>query len=93
VLRKFNKGKDISFPKLNYTFLTRFEHDHLKKGNALNGLAVFMRTIRAIYNQAIKSGLAEQELYPFKNYEIKSIKTRKRAISIEAIRAIQQLEN
>ncbi len=91
VLKKFNRNKDVSFADINYTFLTKFENDHLKKGNSLNGLAVYMRTIRAIYNQAIKSGLVEQDLYPFKSYEIKTTKTRKRAISIEAISAIQDL--
>lgn len=92
VLRKFNGGRDLSFREVTYSLLTKFEQAHLKKGRTLNGLAVYMRTIRAIYNQAIKSGLVEQEHYPFKSYEIKTTKTRKRAISMEAIRSIQSLE-
>ncbi|MBS1686601.1 MAG: site-specific integrase [Bacteroidetes bacterium] len=92
VLKSFNGGKDMSFRDITYALLTKFEHAHLKKGKTLNGLAVYMRTIRSIYNQAIKSGLVEQELYPFKTYEIKTTKTRKRAISMEAIKSIQNLQ-
>lgn len=91
VVKKFNKGRDISFRDITYSFLTKFEQDHIKKGNALNGLAVYMRTIRAIYNEAIKRKFVEQELYPFKSYTIKTTKTRKRAISMDAIRRIQGL--
>ncbi|MBS1619923.1 MAG: site-specific integrase [Bacteroidetes bacterium] len=92
VLKKFNSNRDLSFRELTYSYLVKFEQNHLKKGGSLNGLAVYMRTIRAIYNQAIKAGLAEQEFYPFKNYEIKTTKTRKRAISIESIKSIQNLQ-
>ena len=92
ILRNFNKGRDLSFQEVNLAFLQRLEYEHLKKGNTYNGLAVYMRTIRAIYNKAIKAGLVEQELYPFKNYSIKTNKTRKRAIRVEAIKSIQKLE-
>jgi site-specific recombinase XerD len=89
ILKKFNRGRDVSFRDLTYSLLTKLEYDHIKKGNTLNGLAVYMRTIRAIYNEAIKRGLVEQELYPFKAYTIKTTKTRKRAISMDAIKRIQ----
>lgn len=92
VLKTFTHGRDVSFRDLNYDFLVRFEQDNLQKGNSVNGLSVYLRTIRAIFNKAIKSGLTEQEFYPFKMYEIKGSKTRKRAISMEAIKRIQALE-
>lgn len=44
-----------------------------------------MRTIKAIYNKAIKAGHAEEEGYPFKYYKIRTGKTRKRAISLAGI--------
>ena len=79
----------MTFQELNYALLTKFETAHLKKGNSYNGLAVYLRSIRAIFNTAIKIGLVERELYPFLNYEIKTVKTRKRAISFEAIQRIE----
>lgn len=71
---------DLSFEEVNYTFLKKFETYHLSSGNGLNGLAVYMRTIRAIFNQAIKEGLAERNHYPFAQYKIKTVPTRKRAL-------------
>jgi site-specific recombinase XerD len=91
VLKNFTKGRDLSFRDINYAFLTRFEQWHMQKGNVINGLASYMRSIRAIYNEGIRRGQAEQDLYPFKTYTIKTAKTRKRAISMEAIKRIQAL--
>lgn len=65
VLRTFTKGKDLRFQDITYRFLTGFESDHYSKGNTPNGLAVYMRTIRSMYNKAIKAGLVEKEKYPF----------------------------
>jgi site-specific recombinase XerD len=90
VLKTYCNEKDLTFHELNTAFLKRFEIAHLKKGNSLNGLAVYMRTIRAIYNIAIKAGHVDREHYPFANYSIKTVKTRKRAISLEAIQRIAQ---
>lgn len=92
VLQNFNKDKDLTFQELNYSFLNKFEKWHLSKGNTLNGFAAYMRTIKAIYNKAIKDGMVEKELYPFDNYTIKLSKTRKRAISLEEINKIIELD-
>jgi integrase len=92
VLRTFNKDKDLSFQELNYAFLKRFESAHLKKGNTLNGLAAYVRMIKAIYNKAIKDGLVEKELYPFDSFHVKLSKTRKRAIGLDAIKKIIELK-
>ena len=51
-----------------------------------------MRTLRAIYNKAIKAGQAEKDGYPFKHYTIKTAKTRKRVISMESIQKIKELK-
>ncbi len=90
-LKKF-AGGDITFPQLNYLFLIKFEQNHMKNGNTYNGLSVYLRSIRAIYNSAIKRGLVDRSLYPFTNYEIKSTKTRKRAIGFDAIKKIFDLQ-
>jgi integrase len=88
VLRTYNKEKDLSFPQITYSFLTKFETQHLSKGNSYNGLSVYLRAIRAIYNKAMKSGLVEKELYPFTSYKIKSSPTEKRALPGDQIKKI-----
>lgn len=93
VMRKYQHGKDIRFAEISYDFLNKFETAYLsKEGNTRNGLAVYMRTIRAIYNQAIKAGIVEQELYPFALYKIKTEPTQKRAISFDKLQLIEKLE-
>ncbi len=80
VLRSFIHGKELSFTDITFSFLHSFEVEHLSKGNGINGLAVYMRTIRAIYNKAIKEGIAEVGWYPFIAYKIKHAPTAKRAL-------------
>lgn len=92
VLKEYNKGRDLLFKEVTYNFLSKFESNHKGKGNGANGLAVYMRTIRAIYNKAIKSGLAEKEMYPFDDYKIKTAPTEKRALDMEFIKKIIELE-
>ena len=91
-MKIFRNQKDFSFNEFNIDFLKKFETDYLSRGNSLGGLAVYLRTFRAIYNKAIKAGVAEQEGYPFRDYTIRKGKTRKRAISLEAIQKIKELE-
>ena len=92
ILRKFNQGNDLKFNELNYDFLKKFEEFHYSRGNSTNGLAVYMKTIRAIYNKAIKSGIISKEAYPFTNYRIKTTPTEKRAIDINSIKSILMLK-
>ena len=88
VLKTFNGDKDLSFPQITFQFLTKFETDHIAKGNSYNGLSVYVRAIRAIFNKAIKSGIVEKELYPFNDYKIKSTPTEKRALDWQQLKKI-----
>lgn len=92
VLKLYCNDKDLQFNELNYAFLKKFETAHLSKGNTYNSLSVYFRTIRAIYNKAIKDGVVSKDSYPFENYSIKNNKTRKRAINLEAIEKIKKLK-
>lgn len=89
---KNNSGNDLYFQAINYEFLKKLEVAHLAKGNSLNALGVYMRTIRAIYNRAIKENVAKQEWYPFNLYAIRKTKTAKRAIKKEDIQKIENFK-
>lgn len=91
-LKLFQPGKDLSFKDINYRFLTKFEISHASKGNNANGLSVYFRAVRAIYNKAIKAGIAEKELYPFTDYKIKSTPTEKRALDWPLLKKIIEKE-
>ena len=92
VLKTFTDNKDIRFVDLTYSFLMKFDTYHKKKGNGANGLAVYMRTIRAIYNKAIKEGFVERNLYPFFDYKIKTVPTEKRALEWSFLKQIIVLD-
>lgn len=88
-VKSFQNDVDLDFDQISYKFLTRFETYFLSNGNSINGLSFQMRTLRAIYNRAIKEGYASRDLYPFSSYKIKKEPTRKRAIRIEDLHNIR----
>jgi len=92
IVKSFTKNKDFNINDLDYKWLKSFENYHLKRGNSVNSLSVYLRTIRAILNRAIKEGLLNRDDYPFYKYKIKQEKTRKRAIDKEDIDKIKELE-
>lgn len=88
VLKTFTNEKDLLFKDITYSFLTKFENSHLSKGNSYNGLSVYVRAIRAIFNRAVKDGIIDKESYPFYDYKIKSVPTEKRALDVELLQTI-----
>lgn len=91
VLRTYTKGRDLKFTDITYSFLSGLELKHKSKGHGLNGLSVYLRAIRAIYNKAIKEGIADEQLYPFHDYKIKSAPTAKRALEWASLQKIIDL--
>lgn len=93
VLKSSINSADVKFNEINYDFLKGFERFHLSKpGNSLNGLAAYMRTIRSIYNQGIKRGFISKDAYPFKDYQIRTEPTAKRAMNSENLKKILALQ-
>ena len=74
-------GSDcIDFNEIDYTLLDSFRHQLLMDGIKLNSISNYFRTLRAIYNKAIKTKLISREHYPFSDLSIATEKTAKRAI-------------
>ncbi|MCH4552000.1 site-specific integrase [Aestuariibaculum lutulentum] len=85
-------GKEVSFEELNYELLDGFIH-HLKaSGLKQNSIASYLRSIRAIYNKAIKHKLVGRAYYPFSDITVKVEKTPSRAISKEAIIKLNRMD-
>lgn len=82
---------DISFNEINYELLDKFIH-HLKaSGLKQNSISNYLRSIRAIYNKAIKHKIVDRANYPFYDISIKSQKTANRAISKADIKTLISL--
>ncbi len=91
-LKTFRGTKDWPIRQLDYNFLLAFDTHYLAKGGQVNGLAAYMRGIKAIYNKAIKIGHVGKDTNPFDLYTIKKEPTKKRAIRRNAIDSIVALE-
>lgn len=89
-LRKFKSNIDkYSFDDIDYNFLLNYETFLRKTGCKDGGIGVYMRNIRATFNIAIKSKIAKQEFYPFKDYKISALKSQK----IKKALTKEQLQN
>ena len=88
--KKFRKDIDLTFNQLSYRVVKDFEESMLERKIKLNSISVYLRTLRAIYNNAIKDKTAQQSLYPFKEIRIKNEITSKRALTKEDITKIRE---
>ena len=77
----------ITFDKLTYKSLLELESSLYVSGMTTNGISVYMRTLKAIYNKAINLDIVGYEFYPFRKYKIKKVATTPRVLSILEIKA------
>jgi integrase/recombinase XerD len=85
-LSKFLGNKDCHFGVIDYRMLTNFESFMLKDGLKINSVSVYLRSVRAIFNKAIKEGIVGRDNYPFRDFKIKSERTRSRSMTVEDLR-------
>ena len=76
----------ITIDKVNKTWLILFEQFCFQT-MSINGYAIHMRNIRAVFNHLITEGIIVD--YPFKAYKIKKEKTIHRALTDEQLRLIK----
>lgn len=79
---------DLPYSSIDYQLLTDFEIKLRLKGLKTNSIAAYFRAIRALYNKAMKIGIAERVNYPFDKYSIKHEKTAKRAVAPELLKKV-----
>lgn len=90
-LVSFYGRDDFGFHEIDYSLLDDFALHLSKHGLKQNSISNYFRSIRAIYNKAIKSKVVERSFYPFHDISIKSEKTAKRAIAKDDIAKLKQL--
>lgn len=93
-LEKFSKINQLQFVDIDVAFLNKYE-THLRGiGNKGNTISIKMRTLKAVYNRAVKDNVIKPDYYPFNDYNVSKLKdtTRKRSISKEDIQKIIDLD-
>lgn len=89
----FHKDADLSFKNLNVTLIESYEAYLRGRGNQDSGIANRMRTLRAIYNSAIRNGIVKKECYPFDKFKISKLKGKglKRALSRQEVKKMLEV--
>ncbi len=86
-------GKDnLEFEAITYKFLEDFNTSMLADGMKINGVSNYLRTIRALFNKAIKDGTLEATFYPFTGFKIRNEKTISRALTLPEMAKIASLK-
>jgi len=87
-LNEFTKRRKMNFQDMDTAFLKRFEKYLEMRGNSVNSIGIYLRTLRAVYNKAIEENHVNKDLYPFINFKIKSGYSINRALSKESIKLL-----
>lgn len=96
-LKEYAKAGVLPFSNIDKRFLEGFEQFCREKGRKINSIAIYMRSIRAIFYSALDELNQEgQEPYiknnPFRKYKIKIEPTKKRSLDIGTIIKIRDAE-
>lgn len=86
----FLQQRDISVDVINSGLIQRYEAWLKERGVCKNTVSFYMRILRATYNRAVEEGLTVQN-YPFRHVYTGIDKTVKRAVSVETIKALKNL--
>lgn len=92
--RKFVKVSKPSFEDITYILLEKYENHLRGNGGTNGGISIKMRTIRAVFNNAITKELVTTDHYPFTKYKISKLKGKsvKKALTREEVRKIESLD-
>lgn len=85
-------GSTCTFEDLTYKRLIEFQDSMLADQIKVNTVSVYMRTIRAVFNRAIREGIIPATCYPFTAYRIKNEKTVNRTLTLKEMRSIAKLK-
>lgn len=91
-LKRFHSNEELYFEQIDFQFLDNYNKHLLRSGVKHNTAFLYIRTLRAFYNKAIKHKIVDRNLYPFHDITLKAEKTKKRAIDKLVIKEIINLE-
>ena len=94
VLSSISKQVNLSKPfnKFSYKDLIELEATLYKNGMTINGVSVYLRTFKAIYNKAINLDIVGYEHYPFRKFKIKKGAITPRVLNMSELKAYFNLQ-
>ncbi|PWJ59097.1 site-specific recombinase XerC [Dyadobacter jejuensis] len=92
-LYEYRKSDQLFFSQINYEFILNYERYLKKQGNGINTIHSSMKSIKAIYNEALKTGQFDLEgPSPWSLYKLKKAKSKRRKLDELQIIQIEQLD-
>ena len=87
-LKRFKKK--LTFEEVTVKFLNDYEKWMLNSGNSITTVGIYLRSLRAIFNQAIDKGIIGKDVYPFRKklFQIAAGRNIKKALSVQNIHKI-----
>lgn len=82
---------DVSFAAISVSYLTEYENWLKSQGLSKTTVGIYLRPLRAIFNEAIEDGIIKREkCYPFgkRKYRIPSSKNVKKALELSDVQKI-----
>jgi len=86
-IKKYTKGKSLSFSDITPTWLKKYEKWLLNSGKSKATAGIYTRTLRRLFNLAIQEHNVKAE-YPFNKYKPQQSTGRKRALTAKQINMI-----
>ena len=87
----FRRGKDLGIEEVTSELIQSYQSWLKQRGVVANTSSFYMRVLRAVYNKAVKKNLTMQQ-HPFEEVYTGIDKTQKRALTIEALRLLRNLD-
>ncbi len=79
----------LAFEDVTPEFLEGYERYMLANNLSRAYIAINLRNLKTIYNEAIEAGYVKQETYPFKKFKIKKGNNTKKALTIEQLKQLK----
>lgn len=89
--RRFRQNQDLPLSDINADIMLSYEAYLKGNGVSSNTSSFYMRNLRAAYNRAVEKNLVDQK-FPFKHVYTGVDRTEKRAIPIQAVRKIKEMD-
>lgn len=89
---RFRNNEDVSLDAFSREMMESYDAYLQAKGLVPNSRSFHMRILRAVYNRACEQGLTESSCNPFSHVYTGVDKTTKRAVDIETIKRIRNLD-
>jgi integrase len=83
-------GAKITFDSITVDWLKKYEKAMLNEGKSYTTISMYIRSMRALFNEAMVAGVIKESQYPFGKgkYEVPTGKGRKMALTLQQIKQI-----